>query len=474
MRKLLTLLAFQVLFCTTVMAQSVTFTGAITRHAGTDKNVAVSGQIYFVYGIPNYIDLSQNSVALPFTIPAGQRAVTYEKTLDWALAGSANPESTYQPHNFFSVIVECQVNCQSANIGSSPLVVLEGDITADYRNATYAEVERFGEHERAGGYIVNPVLLPRYAHINGTIKLPSDTRLTQDLTLKLVSLDFGSCCYSYWVYPQQQLVTIPAGQTQIGFRYKVDIENLAVARTDHLRFGYLCDSALCDSLGLIKSGFLDADGNRLYTHRGYDGSEAINLGVSRSDDAFRFDLPTPLVLRKNSPLTVVASRPESVDVEEGVSGQLIIERHTNYFVCDFIDRNEINFESADACFDFQNETKTEIVSTADFYIAPGELASEPATLYVEYMDQLTSPWPTGTARTADHQRIKFVCETGCSSSKLRKQGYYRKGTKYSAPGVTSATKFLLSSQFEAENWQITVLLSGHIDLSAILTVLEED
>jgi hypothetical protein len=471
MRKLLTLLAFQAFFCSTVMAQSVTFTGAITRHAETDKNVAVSGQIYFVYGTSDTEDLFENSVALPFSIPAGQRAVVYEKTLDWALAGSTNPEGTYPSHNFFRVIVECQVNCQLANIQEAALVVAEGDITANYR---YNEAERFGENERAGGYVVNPVLLPRYAHINGNIKLPSDTRLTQDLTLKLVSLDFGSCCYGYWIYPQSQPVTIPAGQTQIGFRYKVDIENLAAARTDHFRFGYLCDSALCDSLGLIKSGFLDADGNRLYTHRGYDGSEAINLDISKSDDAFRFDLPTPLVLGKKSPLKVIASRLESTDLEEEVIGKLIVERHTNYFACGIDAPSEINFESANACFDYQNKTRTEIVSSADFQIDSGELSSDPVILSVEYIDQLINPWPDGTARKLDHQRIKFVCESGCSSSKLRKEGYYREGTKYSAPGVTSATKFLLSSQFEAENRQITLPLSGYIDLTAILMLLEED
>ncbi|GHA12050.1 hypothetical protein GCM10008090_22360 [Arenicella chitinivorans] len=471
MRKLLTLFAFQIFCCSTAMAQSVTFTGAITRHAETDKNIAVSGQIYFVYGTSTTADLFENSVALPFSIPAGQRAVAYEKTLDWALAGSANPEGTYPSHNFFRVIVECQVNCQSANIQEAALAVLEGGVTANNR---YNDAERFGEHARAGGYVVNPVLLPRYGHINGTIKLPSDTRLTQDLTLTLVGLDFGSCCYGSWIYPQPQQVTIPAGHTQIGFRYKVDTESLAVARTDDFRFGYLCDSAQCASLGLIKSGFLDADGNRLYTHRGLSGSEAINLEISKSDDTFRFDLPTPIVLRKNSPLTVVASRPESVDVEEGVSGKLIIERHTNYFACGIDAPSEINFGSANACFDYQNKTRTEIVSSADFQIAPGELASEPVILSIEYMDQLINPWPDGTARKLDHQRIKFVCESGCSSSKLRKEGYYREGTKYSAPGVTSATKFVLSSQFEAENWQITVPLSGSIDLTAILMLLEED
>jgi len=305
-------------------SQTVTFSGSISRHAESERTTEVTGTIYFHYSYDSQTDVSNdNTVSHQFTIPAGVNSVEYQQELEWSLAGSSIDSIE---HDFFRISIVCDSNCESNNITNSPTWALENGTTGrageKSRSPGFVRIdpEEFGKDSRESSYDVELVLLPRYANSIGSVQLPGEQPAPKDITIELIGLDFGGCCYSNWARLFGQDLLLAAGQSEVSFEFKVDTERLSPTYRDNkFNFGYLCDSTACRDSQLVESVFVNIDNGQLQsiTNRSFVGLEPIDIQMAWSSDTFRLELPKPIELLKtiDVPVNVSSFKQESLQAD---------------------------------------------------------------------------------------------------------------------------------------------------------------
>lgn len=487
MKWIITLFLLALSFSLPAWSQTVTFAGSVSRHAESERSSEVSGTIFFHYGV-DYSHIADeprgNKVAQQFTIPAGVNSVEYQQELEWSLAGSADDSNN---HDYFRISIECNSNCELSNVKDSTVWALENGLTGnanergrDSSDYFRVRIEEFGKDSRESNYEVDLVLLPKYAHITGSVQLSDLQPASEDITIELIGLDYGGCCYWNWAILFGQDLRIPAGQSEVGFDFKIDTDKFSSrSRDDSFKFGYLCESASCQDLQLVEGVFANIDSGQLQsiTNRSPIGVEPIGIQMAWSSDSFRLELPQPLKVLKKLDVPIQVSSYKQESAQNDVTGKVIVEKFSNLIGCgDWPTTTEPDFQNDFLCADPSVKTENYIVSETSFRILRGEGSTE-VSVQVEPMDQIFGIIPNDNGSRqypVDIQRIRFVCETGCDSPKLMESGYLRLNTKYSSRGKGGATEFILSNDFLNSDEPLNVSLDFYTDLSGALILLEED
>ena len=481
-------LVVQLFFCT-VWAQdqsTVTFTGQVTRHEDVNLNVDVKGAVYIHYGYHDErfdFDLRHEpeietafSIEVPSTIPAGQRSVGYDKTVDWSLAGSVDHLQRHD-HDFLRISVRCLENCEQANARETVAYSKPNGITGSNRNRVavgeelYGTSDESGGYDRAGGYIVNLKLLPKYGTISGTLVLPDGETAPEELTIQLFGLDFatvGGSASTWWVQPTQQLVTFQAGASEMRFRFTIDLARLTVNRAGRFMFGYNCVSTACNELGLVNSALFDSDANRLLSINSFLLGVALDnfLLTDNENDLFNFQLPQPItMLGSNKQAIKIIQNQKETPFENQVSGTIIVEKYEHSIGCIYNNQGypvtdnllqPLDYSSDERCvFPFATRTPSIItVSEMPFTINAGD-SQTLLSIDVHESDQIIRSYQP--IEIYEHQRIKVVCDTGCESPRLKNVGYYREQSKQlMANSVAGAHRFLLTDDFSSEPMVISL------------------
>ena len=454
------ILIFMVLMSTGVWAQTnVTFLGSVTRHAEIDQSQQVSGNIYFIFGKTSSPRDSSNSRVIPFTIPVGQASTTYQHTLAWSLAGSVdNPGGPLEEHDYFTIELVCTINCANSNTYNGQQNYRSNGETSIGRSDQASA--RFGEHQRDTSYQVDLILLPR-ATIYGTLNLPQGMRASADIGVKLVQLfvqpEFGNLPTVY--YAQSDDITILAGQGRAAIKSPSPLTFFAQLSG----VGLLCESKACKDHGLVEFMWLSKTAGIVNTN--VSQFEPLGLVANSSSHSFRLDRSARLL--KNSPLTVQVLRDSQQDLGATVSGTIIVEKDQNYLTCnpDFDGSNTRRLDlgsKTSACQDPAVISETKIVSETAFQIAAG-MSSTDVRLKVEPAIQEL------TRGTLEHQRIRFVCRTGCEKAPAITSGFYRGGnSKYASAFLGGAQKFFLTPEFFANQIKISLIATPVLTPALIL------
>lgn len=455
-------------------AQSVMFSGQITRHQAGNINESVRGSVFIHYGDTNYLSNEAteiNTIEVPFFIPAGQKTTSYQKQVDWSLAGSIK-----NSHNYFRVSIKCNYNCKEANALDDFAFSYEGAKTIYPRGLSPTDqsqyrIEKYGEDlsNRNGGYLVNMSLLPKYAYVEGLFLLPKGLKAPADLNLELIGLDAGYSSKGAWGQPFYQLLSFPVGKSEVKFRFQIDLLKLTQRRNPNFTFGYQCLSAVCKDMGLVSGAILDSDGDRFYSNiLDLWSLGGLNFPLSSEDSSFVFKLPKPIAILEKFKKTITIIHNKNKEVGVSLHGRVVVQKTEMFINC--TSSEELDFSSKERC-DFNGHSeKKMVVSNTPFIINKGqeELIID---IPVEESEQIISNNSQFSYNRLDYQIIKIECDQGCESQNLIRSGYYRKNHKATSSSEDNAKQFLVTKDFDQP---IIISLKKNTNLPHINFLLLEE
>ncbi len=438
---------------TATAQDEVTFQGAIARGAGTIKSEQVGGEIVFSSGLS--INRDRVYVVHPFTIPAGQSSVAYEKTLAWSLADRGE--------GYFAVSIRCTVNCERANI--SPYE--GGGLT-----------ERFGEDERDNAYIANLELEHRYTFISGQVKLPQSMLADQNIELE-VYVDYRIITGLDWTLRRGvKKISIPKGAEEANFTVPIDFR-----LADTISVGYSCVSSACGAHQLTKRGWLgdiddDLESREMVTSQASSGDIVPERLLIKIDSQLeRYVIPNKIELFRNMAVPIKVQRGRKDTLSKRVRGRIVVNQMKSKIECD---NPRGIWNGMESCFldsgfspSRLNKFRKE-VSETPFIIEEGVDETSVDVLFEPLVQnkKFIKPDPFTGKVIADYQYLSIICDEGCDQLLSGRNAYYL-GEDRLMLGLSeaSAHKFFLTSDFFNRN--IVINLDRALTLNWLHYLLDD-
>jgi len=446
LRRYWVLLFFFMLISPALGQDSVTFDGKIDLHSLVKTNVALQGEVELSY-VEKGTERTK-SVVVPFVVPKGGGSANYTIDADWSdvardFRGTAMG---------IVVKIRCLEGCEENNITN---------IDAFYTNngetslVNLAEAELFGANSRDNYYRVDLTVLPMFAKVTGTLKLPDNLVAKRDTQAKLIGF-YSNFRVKYITLSRSFVtpVTIKAGERSVRFSMNVPTEDV-ISKFENYSFGYSCDSQECEDLGVAGRVWFDSDQDK-YTSN-ISQSRLIELDAGFSNKSNILSLPNPVTMQKSVGKSVVLTRP-SKDSTQRIEGTIYVELRQVEQYCystpAFEGRYRVNFQvSQDICYDFFRGFDTKIIDSKDFVIPANELSAEVDVRtgviqqQVQPLEDTHQPLSDNLRSPLEHVSFRFECRVGCESRRLLKRGYFAgQDKRFSSRRLIEAGRFYQASK----------------------------